>query len=472
MPIRPWLAGLLAALAVAAACASSAAAAPGPPRGLAVSSPTPTSLVVRWLAPQPGGAAAYAVRRNGIPAGTTARRSRTLTALTCGVRYTVTVAALDGGGRRSRPVTASGLTRACPNRPASVFVAPGAPNGAPCTQAAPCGSFDRAYHVARPGQTVEIAAGSYPGQQLTRDASKRSHADVVVRPAAGAKVTIHSLDVVGAAHVEVRDLAVPDGWQVLPGSSDVTLRNLESNAAYVVSASDVNVLGGSAGPQTDYDTGQIKPDCLVGCPPSLRILFDGVHFHDAVLSPGSNAHVECLQIWGSRYVTIRNSRFVNCDSHNVFVGGEGERVRDITFENNMGGEVPSGYHSFRIAAAADDEGCTNIVYRYNSATTAMLVECGRSASGVRLVGNLGPYDQQNCERNLVFSHNVWDGAKCGATDVNAPSGFRDARRNDLRLAAGSAAIDRGDPRDYPAVDIDGTRRPAGRAPDAGAHELS
>jgi hypothetical protein len=472
MPIRSWLVGLLAALAVAAACASGAAAAPGPPRSLKVSSPTPTSLVVRWLAPQPGGAAAYALQRTGIPAGTTARRSRTFTALTCGVRYTVTVAALDGGGRRSRRVTASGLTRACPNRAASVFVAPGAPGGAPCTQAAPCGSLDRAYHVARPGQTVEIAAGSYPGQQLTRDPSKRSHADVVFRPAAGARVSIFSLDIVAAAHVEVRDLAVPDGWQVLPGSSDVTLRSLESNAAYIVSASDVNVLGGSVGPQTNFDTGQIKPDCLVDCPPSLRVLVDGVHFHDAVLAPGSDAHVECLQIWGSRYVTIRNSRFVNCESHNVFVGGENEPVRDLTFENNMNGEVRTGFYSFRIAAAAADEGCRNIDYRYNSATTAMVLECGRSVSGVRVVGNLGPYNQWSCERSFVFSHNVWDGAKCDSTDVNAPSGFRDARRSDLRLTAGSAAIDRGDPRDYPAVDIDGTRRPVGRAPDTGAHELS
>jgi hypothetical protein len=28
----------------------------------------------------------------------------------------------------------------------------------PCTQAAPCLTFDRAYHVAKPGQPVEVAA--------------------------------------------------------------------------------------------------------------------------------------------------------------------------------------------------------------------------------------------------------------------------------------------------------------------------
>jgi hypothetical protein len=173
----------------------------------------------------------------------------------------------------------------------------------------------------------------------------------------------------------------------------------------------------------------------------------------------------------SRYVTIRNSRFVNCESHNVFVGGENEPVRDIAFETNMLGEVVSGFYSFRIAAGADNEGCQNIDYRYNSATTAMVLECGRPTNGIRIVGNLGPYNQWTCEERFLFRYNVWDGAKCVATDLNAPPGFRDARRNDLRLTPDSAAVDRGDPNDFPAVDIDGTRRPAGRAPDAGADEL-
>ena len=59
---------------------------------------------------------------------------------------------------------------------------------------------------------------------------------------------------------------------------------------------------------------------------------------------------------------------------------------------------------------------------------------------------------------------------CGSTDRRAPSGFRDPARLDLRLRAGAAAIDRGDPKSFPLVDIELQRRPWGRAPDAGADE--
>jgi hypothetical protein len=52
----------------------------------------------------------------------------------------------------------------------------------------------------------------------------------------------------------------------------------------------------------------------------------------------------------------------------------------------------------------------------------------------------------------------------------APPGFVDAEGFDLRLAAGSAAIDAGDPDDAPTTDILGRPRPLGDAPDAGAHE--
>ena len=75
-----------------------------------------------------------------------------------------------------------------------------------------------------------------------------------------------------------------------------------------------------------------------------------------------------------------------------------------------------------------------------------------------------------CDPRYTWSHNVWDGAACGASDLNAPSGFVDVGSLNLHLAPGSAAIDRGDPADYPATDIDGDRRPIGPAPDAGADE--
>jgi hypothetical protein len=49
-------------------------------------------------------------------------------------------------------------------------------------------------------------------------------------------------------------------------------------------------------------------------------------------------------------------------------------------------------------------------------------------------------------------------------------GFVASDAFDLRLTRKSPAIDRGDPASYPLRDILGTRRPLGRAPDAGSVE--
>jgi hypothetical protein len=85
---------------------------------------------------------------------------------------------------------------------------------------------------------------------------------------------------------------------------------------------------------------------------------------------------------------------------------------------------------------------------------------------------VGPLSKSGCTSTVVFRYNVWDGAACGTSDVNAPSGFVDANRFDLRLTPSSAAVDHGDPENFPPTDIDGQTRPLGSAPDAGADELS
>jgi hypothetical protein len=86
-----------------------------------------------------------------------------------------------------------------------------------------------------------------------------------------------------------------------------------------------------------------------------------------------------------------------------------------------------------------------------------------------MIGNVAPLD--NCDSRVSYSHNVWLGRKCGATDKKVSTlGFVDAAKLDLHLRAGSPALDAGDPKSFPARDIDGQHRPAGSGPDAGADE--
>jgi hypothetical protein len=348
-----------------------------------------------------------------------------------------------------------------------LFVSSNGSDAGACTRARPCQGFDRAYHVAKPGDLVEVAAGSYQAQTLSPDASKTSDKDVIIAAAPGADVVVtDQVDVRGAGHVELRGLHLRGGWHVYEGSQDVTFRDDETAYFFIDSASDIRIIGGSVGPDADLDNGQIRPSAP-DAPAPQNILIDGTYFHDATMTPGSDAHVECLQIAEVNGLTIRNSRFNNCETHYVFIspfwGGAEQRIR---LENNMGGTVRTGYYGFRIAA----EACNDVTFRYNSALTTYLILCSQIAGPVRLVGNIGPYLGFACNPQFQYSHNVWVNAKCGVTDVQAPNGFRDPTNFDLHLVRGAAALGKGDPADHPSTDIDGQRRPATLFVDAGADQ--
>jgi hypothetical protein len=443
---------------------------PTTPAGFVQTGAGASSVSVAWSASTDNvGVTGYDLYRNGAVVATTAGTSYSFSGLACGTSYAFAVDAYDAAGNRSGQASVGAATSACSGSGASVYLSASGSDANPCTQAAPCRSFDRGYHAAAPGQTVELAAGSYGDQTVTADATKTSAADVLVRPAAGAAVSAGTVTIAGAAHLELRDFGLAE-WHVEQGSDDVTLRNLTAGDFFLDSASNVNVIGGSYGPATDLDDAQIRPSCA-GCTPPSNVLVDGVSFHDATLSPGSTAHVECLQVAEVIGLTIRNSRFVNCEQHNVFISPWwGGPLKNVLLENNFGGRVRTGYYGFRVANGDPGEVCDNVVMRYNSATTAFLMQCASAINGTAFIANVGPYSQWTCDTSIVYGHNVWDGAACSSSDVNAPSGFVDPANSNLHLQPGAAAVDHGDPHIDPPTDIDGQARPMGNAPDAGADE--
>ena len=89
-----------------------------------------------------------------------------------------------------------------------LYVSPGGSDSSRCTRSAPCRSFERAYDVAVPGQTVLVGGGTYGGQQeVQADSGKTSQTDVLFKPAPGARPVVGSLDVYGS-HVEFRGLRI------------------------------------------------------------------------------------------------------------------------------------------------------------------------------------------------------------------------------------------------------------------------
>src|ERR1044071_7220594 len=131
---------------------------------------------------------------------------------------------------------------------ATVYVSPSGSDTAPCTQAAPCKSFSRAYQASPAGGEVEVAGGTYGGQSLS-NVNKGGGAKVVIRPAAGASVTLTGgLNFNNGDDVEVRDMKV-GGWGVTNGSQHVILRNIVATdlveaAGYFSGSDDVQVIGG------------------------------------------------------------------------------------------------------------------------------------------------------------------------------------------------------------------------------------
>ena len=385
----------------------------------------------------------------------------------------VAFVALWGAGA-TRPAVATG---------GQVFVSPGGSDSNPCTNAAPCLSFDRAYHVARPGQVVAVAAGDYPDQTVTADPTKSAPA-VVFKPLGAEAVRVKDLTV-EASYVEFQDFTMSGIWYVgvnsnnLPQAGqphDVVMRDLKAARFYITGASRVSVLGGSLGPSVDRSS-EIK-GCYQCTYAPQAITIDGVTFHDFTrATPG--LHMQCLQVYPAQGLAVRNSRFLNCAIMDMFLSnyGQGGDLRDITIENNLfdvpGSHAPAvskGYYP--LSFSGNKRSITNVRIAYNSMLSGSIPGFDSSANYKNIVveANVGGLNQWFCSKGVTYAYNVWTNAKCGATDTTAPSGFVDPAHFDYDLGHDAAAIMHGNPLRHPATDIEGRLRPLRSPPDAGAYQ--
>ncbi len=377
--------------------------------------------------------------------------------------------AFTGGDSDAKTAQPQASPRQQTTKPASVFIAPDGDDAALCTKKAPCASFNVGYLVAKPGEIVEVAGGTYPGQEIDTDSERTAGPNVVFRPAAGAKVILKEELRVNAAYIEFRSMAMPD-WYASSTAHHITFRGIDADVFFITGANDIKVLGGDYGPSAGLPT-EIKAcaDCTTQ---PTNILIQSAYFHD--YTRPDERHTECLHVMASDGITIRNNRFQRCAVMDMAFHqyGSGGATTNVTIENNFL-DVPTagGFYAIDISPSQSLP-IVNFLIRNNSSLSTMYVDTAAGVQNVRFVGNIGDRRPFHCYEGVVFSHNVWSSAKCGPTDKKAPLGFRNPATFDLHLKIGAAARGRGDKSSYPATDIDGQKRPLGKRVDAGADEVS
>ncbi|MDX6467786.1 MAG: hypothetical protein QOI27_2826 [Gaiellaceae bacterium] len=302
-------------------------------------------------------------------------RTRTVAVLTV-----VLAATACGTGAGSTPPAAT---------LAALHVSPGGSDTASCTASAPCATVGRAYGLAKPGQIVELAAGTYPGQTVN-DAGHTTGPNVIVRPASGATVSFSArLTISGASYLTLEGLRLA---QVGPGdrslffdacTHDVTVRNVVGTTFLILEGNTrITFLGGSWG---GYGTpgqedsaigtaGPAGPERMCNgqlAPPAHAILFDGVTFHDVFWgvpeSDWGGSHPDCVEFNGYvDGVIVRNSLFLRCASTFTELNPDQGDITNVTFTNNRYEQLgPDTWYGIQIQGTGP-HGCGNITFSHNT----------------------------------------------------------------------------------------------------------
>jgi hypothetical protein len=299
--------------------------------------------------------------------------------------------------------------------------------------------------VAVPGDVVEVRAGAYGGQNVNVT-PKVSGPEVVFRPAAGAAVTVSSIDVTRGSYIEFRDFTVNASTYNRQEAQHITYRRVKMRQFFIRGSDHIRYLDGEVdGPDSAGQEGMnwiTEP--YQSSDPATDILFDGMDIHD-FRKFTSGAHIDCIGIGNVDGVTIRNSRIWQCAHFAIIFGTDpsGRYTRNLLIENNFIDCCDRSGGGFYSIGLGDGDGVT---IRHNSATLGF-GWLNPNGDGVRndvidsnIISNNA---SANCSKATWRYNVVASGSAC-SQGVLAPTGFRQ-EPNDLHLTAGSAAIDFGNP---------------------------
>ena len=404
-------------------------------------------------------------------------RARVRSVLLCGVCTSVLVLATTGAA-----ATPQGLL---PSR----FIAPDGSDSGLCTRAAPCASFDRAYHLAKPGQLIEVRGGSYGGQSITGDPSKAGGPAVLFRPAPGQTAELTDAFWVYAQNVTFESAKGRfqfRGWFARRGSDRVTFRNVHTGVFLCGGATNLTVTGGEVGPWTSTEGAedtQLTTDDGVPC---TNVTIRNVFFHD--MHPSGGSHTDCLQITAGTNITIDGNRFVHCWADAIIAKADFGDIVNLVIQNNEILDPVNDDGNTAVAVSVVDNAngrpdavttCSSLIRNNSFAARAfdqIVVNCKPNGRGNRVYGNIfAEGARSGCQQNgSVWDYNVWEEPPgCGrhAHVLRSRNASYVDRSSNLCLRRGSGAVERGNPNSFPLKDVAGRKRPRGKRPDAGACEF-
>jgi chitodextrinase len=356
-----------------------------------------------------------------------------------------------------------GLSRA----DSTLYVATTGSDANPCTETAPCLTFEQAYKTATPGTTVEVENGTYnPPCDVTPPAGQACPAgdqeyvlgwdptkanatsNVVFEPAPGATVDVNGSIIVQSSHVTFENMTLADpsnsvnkydveadtypigGAQPANAAAAnnvgfITFQNITGRNFNINGAHDVSVIGGSYGPASACGSGQPSLTQYGGGNNAIRtalmtsghvdpynIMINGVTVHNIMSYDLTGCHTEGIAIFSGSNVTISNSKFYGDDVYDVLSqanSGSGA-LGQITFENNWFGQPTNGSGEGTADSGVEFDDNSNITVDNNSFNAPLVFLAGPSFSNVSLVGNIvtGP----------VYAASS-NGSMCGASGVTA-----------------------------------------------------
>jgi hypothetical protein len=355
--------------------------------------------------------------------------------------------------------------------------------------------MNRAYAVAQPGQTVELAGGTYAAQTISYQSSKATAGSYVsFRPAAGASVTVNG-DLENRA-AWVRVIGIHATGALLPAergpnAHDIVYDHMSAPAFLIGPGHDVTLSNSDIGPQPDCGKeNTIGPDGSIAGAVPYNITVVGNYIHDQNGdNPVSGCHFGGLFLIAGHDMTFARNTFARNVVYDIqvqnFTGIYGGTPSNVTIENNwFVGPVEwlpqdtlfDNQPNVQLDCRTNACSYTNWLIRFNSfyAGVSLAFDGATTLSNVRVVGNLGR-SSYGCRAGATFAYNVWQSNACSTDRLvsTLPYVSSSIGGPDFHLTGGIAVdLVPGATADQQlATDHDGQARPLGAGYDAGADEL-